>query len=60
MKKDNILLRQGKPVSAFVVPLITRSKVIGVMATDGVDGKGVPRGDAGDPGDLCSSDRYRH
>jgi signal transduction histidine kinase len=25
-----------------VVPLITRSKVIGVIATDGVDGKGVP------------------
>ena len=43
MKKDNILLRQGKPVSAFVVPLITRSKVIGVMATDGVEGKGVPK-----------------
>jgi len=42
LKKDNILLRQGKPVSAFVVPLITRSKVIGVMATDGVEGKGVP------------------
>jgi signal transduction histidine kinase len=42
LKKDNILLRQGKPASAFVVPLITRSKVIGVMATDGVEGKGVP------------------
>jgi signal transduction histidine kinase len=43
LKKDNILLRQGKPFSAFVVPLITRSKVIGVMATDGVVGKGVPK-----------------
>ena len=43
LKKDNILLRQGKPASAFVVPLITRSKVIGVMATDGVEGKGVPK-----------------
>ncbi len=43
LKKDNILLRQGKPVSAFVVPLITRSKVIGVMGTDGVEGKGVPK-----------------
>jgi len=43
LKKDNILLRQGKPVSAFVVPLITRSKVIGVMATDGLEGKGVPK-----------------
>jgi signal transduction histidine kinase len=43
LKKENILLRQGKPVSAFVVPLITRSKVIGVMATDGIEGKGVPK-----------------
>ncbi|MCU0595438.1 MAG: GAF domain-containing protein, partial [Desulfobacterota bacterium] len=42
LKKDNILLSRGKPTSAFVVPLITRSKVIGVIATDGVDGKGVP------------------
>ena len=42
LKKDNILLAQGKPTSAFVVPLITRSKVIGVIATDGVEGKGVP------------------
>ena len=42
LKKDNILLAQGKPASAFVVPLITRSKVIGVIATDGVDGAGVP------------------
>jgi len=43
LKKDNILLKQGKPASAFVVPLITRSKVIGVMATDGIEGKGVPK-----------------
>jgi signal transduction histidine kinase len=42
LKKDNILLVQGKPVSAFVAPLITRSKVIGVIATDAVDAKGVP------------------
>jgi signal transduction histidine kinase len=42
LKKDNILLAQGKPTSAFVVPLITRSKVIGVIATDGVEGRGVP------------------
>jgi signal transduction histidine kinase len=43
LKRDNILLREGKPVSAFVVPLITRAKVIGVMATDGVEGKGIPK-----------------
>lgn len=42
LKKENILLARGKPISAFVVPLITRSKVIGVIATDGVEGKGVP------------------
>jgi len=27
----------------YVIPLITRSKVIGIIATDAVDGKGVPR-----------------
>jgi signal transduction histidine kinase len=42
LRQDNILLIQGNPTSAFVVPLITRSKVIGVIATDGVDNKGVP------------------
>jgi signal transduction histidine kinase len=42
LRKENILLAQGNPTSAFVVPLITRSKVIGVIATDGVDGRGVP------------------
>ncbi|MGD2127352.1 MAG: ATP-binding protein [Desulfobacteraceae bacterium] len=42
LKKDNILVAHGRPVSAFVVPLITRSKVIGVIATDAVAGKGVP------------------
>jgi signal transduction histidine kinase len=43
LRKENILLAYGKPTSAFVVPLITRSKVIGVIATDAVDGKEVPR-----------------
>ncbi|MBU2499536.1 MAG: GAF domain-containing protein, partial [Proteobacteria bacterium] len=42
LKKENILLAQGRPISAFVAPLITRSKVIGVIATDAVEGKGVP------------------
>jgi signal transduction histidine kinase len=42
LKRDNILLKQGRPVSAFVVPLITRSKVIGIMATDGIAAKGIP------------------
>lgn len=43
LRKDNILLAEGKPSSVFVVPLITRSRVIGVIATDSTDGKGVPR-----------------
>jgi signal transduction histidine kinase len=43
LKKDNIILTDGKPLSAFVVPLISRSKVIGVLATDAVDGTGVPK-----------------
>jgi signal transduction histidine kinase len=42
LRKENIVLAYGKPSSVFVVPLITRSKVIGVIATDGIDGVGVP------------------
>ena len=37
------MLAYGKPMSVYVVPLITRSKVIGVIATDAVDDQGVPR-----------------
>jgi signal transduction histidine kinase len=37
------MLTLSKPTSAYVVPLITRSKVIGVIATDAVDGKGVSK-----------------
>ena len=43
LRKENIILAHGKPISVFVVPLITRSKVIGVIATDAVDRVGVPR-----------------
>lgn len=43
LRKENIMLTLSKPSSAYVVPLITRSKVIGVIATDAVDGKGVPK-----------------
>ncbi|MBU0987668.1 MAG: GAF domain-containing protein, partial [Proteobacteria bacterium] len=43
LRKENIMLAHGNPTSVFVVPLITRSKVIGVIATDAVDGKGVPK-----------------
>jgi signal transduction histidine kinase len=43
LKKDNIILVHGKPASIYVVPLITRHKVIGVIATDAVNDKGVPK-----------------
>ena len=43
LRKENIMLTHVKPTSVLVIPLITRSKVIGVIATDAVDGKGVPK-----------------
>ncbi len=43
LRKKNIMLTFSRPTSAYVVPLITRSKVIGVIATDAVDEKGVPK-----------------
>ena len=43
LRKENIVLTYGKPASVYVVPLITRSKVIGVIATDAVDEKGVSK-----------------
>lgn len=43
LRRENIILTYGKPTSAYVVPLITRSKVIGVIATDAVDSEGVPK-----------------
>jgi signal transduction histidine kinase len=43
LRKENIILTHGKPTSVYVIPLITRSRVIGVFATDAIDGKGVPK-----------------
>jgi len=43
LRQENIILTYGKPVSVYVVPLITRSKVIGVIASDAVDDLGVPK-----------------
>lgn len=43
MRKENIVLKLANPTSAFVVPLVTKSKVIGIIATDAVDGDGIPR-----------------
>ncbi len=43
LRKENIMLAYSKPTSVYVVPLITRSKVIGIIATDAVNRKGVPK-----------------
>ena len=43
LSRENIILDLGKPNSVYVVPLITRSKVIGVIATDAADRDGVPK-----------------
>ena len=43
LRKENIVLKSANPTSAFVVPLITRSRVIGIIATDAVDEDGIPR-----------------
>jgi signal transduction histidine kinase len=43
LRKENILLAHGKPISVYVAPLITSSKVIGIIATDAVAEEGVPK-----------------
>ncbi|MCP4682563.1 MAG: GAF domain-containing protein [Desulfobacterales bacterium] len=43
LRKDNVILAFGKPRSVYAVPLITTSKVIGVIATDAVNEEGVPK-----------------
>jgi signal transduction histidine kinase len=43
LRKDNVILTYGQPASVYVVPLITKSRVIGVIATDAVDMEGVPK-----------------
>ena len=43
LRKENIMLSYAQPTSVYVHPLITRSKVIGVIATDGVGGASVPK-----------------
>ncbi|MBN1105605.1 MAG: GAF domain-containing protein [Deltaproteobacteria bacterium] len=42
LREGNALLTYGRPSSIYVVPLITRSRVIGVIATDAVGQAGVP------------------
>ena len=43
LRRGNVILTHGKPAAVYVVPLITRAKVIGVIATDATDGDGIPR-----------------
>ncbi|MBW1773811.1 MAG: GAF domain-containing protein, partial [Deltaproteobacteria bacterium] len=43
LRQDNIILTHGKPSSVYVVPLTTRSRVIGVLATDSAVKTGVPK-----------------
>jgi signal transduction histidine kinase len=43
LRKENIVLKLANPTSAFIVPLITKSRVIGIIATDAVDGDGIPK-----------------
>jgi signal transduction histidine kinase len=42
LRKNNLILSVIKPKSVYVVPLITRSMVIGVIGMDTVDGNGIP------------------
>ncbi len=42
LHQENIMLRQVRPSSVYVTPLITRSKVIGIIAIDGILGQGIP------------------
>ncbi|MBW1783046.1 MAG: GAF domain-containing protein [Deltaproteobacteria bacterium] len=43
LSKDNVIIAHGKPRSVFVIPLITRSKVIGILATDASQGEEIPK-----------------
>ncbi|MBI4763674.1 MAG: GAF domain-containing protein [Deltaproteobacteria bacterium] len=43
LNRENILLVMGKPTSVYVVPLITRSRIIGIIASDAIDGEGIPK-----------------
>jgi len=42
LRTDEHALQQAEPSSVYVTPLITHSKVIGVIAIDGSEGRGVP------------------
>ncbi|MGA3085693.1 MAG: ATP-binding protein [Thermodesulfobacteriota bacterium] len=43
LNRENILLILGKPTSVYVVPLITRSRIIGVIVTDATGDQGIPK-----------------
>ena len=42
LRRENILISKGKPLSVYVVPFITKSRVIGILATDAAEGEAVP------------------
>ena len=42
LRQENIILTYGHPASVYVIPLISRSRVIGVIATDGIGKEGIP------------------
>ncbi|MFC1862433.1 ATP-binding protein [Thermodesulfobacteriota bacterium] len=42
LRKENLLLTHANPTSVYIHPLITRAKVIGIIATDSVEAEGVP------------------
>ena len=43
LKKEDVIVSYGKPVSAYIVPLSTSGKVVGVIAIDGIGEHGVPK-----------------
>jgi signal transduction histidine kinase len=43
LKQENLMLARVNPASVYVTPLITRAKVIGIIAIDGIEGIGIAR-----------------
>ena len=43
LRRENLMLSRVNPASVYVTPLITRAKVIGVIAIDGIEGVGIAR-----------------
>jgi signal transduction histidine kinase len=43
LRMENRMLARVNPASIYVTPLITRAKVIGIIAIDGIEGAGIAR-----------------